>query len=264
MNKFYGLLNKHQINNIYKQRRKYIGQYFALWAENSHLTPYLITLTPSTNTLAATMTLRKDFFKKINNYKNPRVKKLAYFSAIEIGINKNPPSKKAQITQAQRMKLTQKNFHLHIQVWTDMKKAEIQKVIDKVYLRLPNAINNIQHPKVKGAKYDYVIKDLKKIHWELQYIRITQMSDKKLYTQSHKEIANYMIKKLWEFMKQKYKNKWTSVADKYSLVLALKKKGDLILTTHQNSNNLGINLSGFDMVNVNTGNNLIYVKKGVL
>lgn len=267
-NTYYELLSKHQIDNIYKNRKRQLGKYFALWSESGHLNKFMITLSPSMNTLDDTIKLRKNFFDKLNNKKHYKKFEVAYFSAIEIKMNKNPPSKNAQITEERRMKAMQKNYHLHIQILTNMKESDLKKVIHRVD---PNLcyFHKITKPKVKGAKYDYVVKDIKTIEWKLQYMIKTQHKSKILYTSSRKEFANYMITKLWCFMKTQYKDKWNYIGDKYSFILDLKKKGDLLLSSANNVSNAGSNLSVIDLnlydkLHIKENNSWIYIKKHVL
>lgn len=262
-------LNKHQILEIKKNRKRQLGKYFAMWAENGHLKKYMVTLSPNTNTLDATIALRQNFFDKLSNKKKSGPK-IAYYSAIEVKLNKNPPSKSAQITQQTRMKLMQKNFHIHIQILTDMKKSDLEKIVKQ---RLdPNLCTfyKITTPKKQGITYDYVVKDIKNTDWELQYILKTQYKSKTLYTSSRKGFPDYIITKLWDFMKKQYKSKWNKIGDKYSFVLNLKKNGDLLLSNTSNigSNLSGVNLNLYDVIHIKNKNTntviYIYVKKNIL
>lgn len=214
----------------------------------------MVTLSPSINTLDATIALRRHFIGKLNNIKYHKQLDVAYFSAVEIGLNKNPPSKNAQITEETREKLMQQNYHLHIQILTNMKYSELQKAIQRID---PNLcyFNKITRPKIKGIKYDYVCKDIKTIDWKLQYILKTQYKGKILYTSSRKGLVNYMITKLWNYMKKTYKDKWYSVDDKYSYILELKRNGDLLLS------NTKINMNMYDNLYIKENNSWIYIKK---
>jgi hypothetical protein len=97
-----------------------------------------------------------------------------------------------------------------------------------------------------------VVKDLKSIDWKLQYILKTQYKSKTLYTSSRKEFANYMITKIWSYMRQTYGEKWEKRADKYAYVLDLKRDSKLLLSTQQSVNGLsglyGVNLKLYDDV----------------
>lgn len=266
-NKYYELLSKDQRDNLYKNRKRQLGKYFALWSESGHLNKFMITLSPSTNTLKATIKLRKNFFDKLNNVKHYNKFEIAYFSAVEIGCNKNPPSKSAQITEETRERLKQQNYHLHIQVLTNMKESDLKKVIHRINPKLCY-FHTITKPKVKGAKYDYVVKDIKTIDWKLQYKLKTQHKSKILYTSSRKAFANYMITKLWAFMKTQYKDKWNNIRDKYLFVLNLKKSGDLLLSYANTNSSLfsggNINLNMYDSLYIRENNSWIYIKKGLL
>jgi len=257
---YFSLLSEHQIENIYKNRARQIGKYFALWSESSHLNKFMVTLSPTINTLDATMELRRNFFQKLNNIKHYKGFKVAYYSAIEIGLNKNPPSKSAQITEQRRMQLIQKNFHIHIQLLTTMEKSDIQTVINRMDHTL-FYFHYITTPTLKSVKYDYVIKDVKKINWELQYILKIQYKRKIIYTSSRKKIANYIITMIWGYLKKTYKDKWTeNIKDKYSFVLGLKRSGDLVLSSTNRV--MSKNMSSYDMLNKK--NHRVYIKKNIL
>lgn len=261
MNQWYSLLTKDQIDNIYRNQKSQLGKYFALWSESGHLDKYMITLSPTINTLDETIALRKDFFKKLNNKKLYIGKQVAYFSAIEIGLNKNSPSSCAQITEATRIKVEQKNFHIHIQIFTDMSRLELREVLNKIDQRLCT-YSNITSPTKRNIKYDYVVKDIKRIDWKLQYIIKTQFKHTILYTSSRKQFANYVITKLWFYMKKTYKNKWSNqIKDKYTFILNLKKKGDFILH-RQNMNT--VQLNAYDSIYIREKGLYIYMKKNVL
>ena len=264
MSKFYQLLTKSQIDNVYKTRRKVIANYLALWAENSHLTPYMITLSPSTNTFLDTKSLYTDFMTRLRSYKKHHKKELAYFYAIEIGENKHSPNKQAKMEETRRLNVDQKNWHVHIQIWTDMKKSEINKVMGRID---PNLcyFSHLTTPKVKGIRYDYVIKSVDTVNWEFQYIKMTQYKNKRFQGGSRKKgMPNYMIVKLWWFMRSNYRQQWRGIKDRYSYVLGLKNKGDLLFETNQNSHSLGVNLNHFDKISVNRNNMVMYMRKGIL
>lgn len=262
MNKWYGLLSKDQIDNIYKNQKKQLGKYFAMWSESGHLNRFMITLSPSTNTLDTTMALRKEFFLQLNRRKYYHKFKVAYFSAIEIGLNKNSPSPIAQITEEARMKYMQKNFHIHIQLLTDMKKSDLDIIISKMDKNL-FTFYKITQPTKTNRRYDYVCKDIKVIEWKLQYILKTQYKGKVLYTSSRREYADYIITKLWDYMRINYKDKWKSIKNKYAFVLNLKKNGDLILSKNPNSVK-SINMSSYDLIHIQDKGVYMYIKKNIL
>ena len=258
----YNQLSKNQIDNIYKNQRRQIGKYFAIYSESGHLNKFMVTLSPTNNYLLDTIELRKDFFKKLNNRKNYKQFKLAYFSSIEIKLNKNSPSTYAHMTELNRIKAMQHNFHIHIQLFTDMKEADLQRIIGKIDSSLC-VESLISIPTKKNKEYDYVLKDIKTIDWELMHILKTQHKGKIIYTSSRKELANYMITKLWSYMKITYQSKWTNIQDKYSFILKLKKNGELIMGNQTN----GIqpkNVNQFDVIYIKNNGSYIYVKKNVL
>lgn len=263
MSIWYGLLSKDQRDNIYKNQKRQTGKYFALWSEFGHLNKFMVTLSPSVNTLDATIELRRNFFKQLNQLKYYHKYKVAYFSAIEIKMNKDHPSPNAQITEETRMRLMQKNFHIHVQLLTDMEKADLNKVINKIDPNLCD-YSKISAPTHQHKRYDYVIKDIKTIDWKLQYILKSQYKGKILYTSSRKSYADFIITKLWDYMKKRYKDKWSKgIKNKYEFVLDLKQKGDLVLSKNPNSVK-SINMNLFDLIHIKKQGVYIYVKKDVL
>jgi len=261
MNPWYALLTKDQIDNIYKNQKRQIGKYFALWSESGHLNKFMVTLSPTKNSLLDTIKLRKDFFKKLNNVKNNKKFKVAYFSAIEIGLNKNPPSYYIHMIELNRVKAMKHNYHLHIQLFTDMDKTTLQGILNKIDVRLC-VFNMISIPKKKSIKYDYVIKDIKTIDWQLQHMLKTQHKGKIIYTSSRKQLANYMITKLWGYMKKTYQDKWTKdIKDKYLFIMNLKKNNELILSNHTNKVKPNM-VNIFDVIQVQ--GKVIYIKKNLL
>ena len=256
-------LSKSQINYVRRMRRQVIANYLALWTENSHLTPYMITLSPSTNTFNDTRSVRHDFMTRLRSYRDHHNKELAYFYAVEIGKNKHSPNKKTKTEETRRLKVDQINWHVHIQLWTDMKKSEINTVLGRIN---PNLcyFYHLTTQKVKGIKYDYVIKGIDNIDWNLQFLKFTQYQNQNFHGGSQKDIKNYAIKNLWWFMRSKYGNKWRKIKDRYSFIIGLKNQGDLLFTTTQNSHTLGVNLNQFDQINVNHNNIVKYIKQGIL
>ena len=259
MNQWQQKLSKNQITNIYKNQKRQIGKYFALWSESGHLNKFMVTLSPTKNAMLNTVELRKEFFKKLGYIKYKKNFQVAYFSAIEIGINKNPPTFYTYMTELNRIKIMDHNYHLHIQLFTNMTEEDLQGILNKIN---PNLCiySMLSTPKKENIKYDYVIKDIKSIDWQLQYILKNQHKSKIIYTSSRKEFANYIITKLWYFMKTTYSRKWITIKDKYQFILNLKKCGNLII--NKNSNNQNININLFDLIQIK--NIDIYIKKNIL
>lgn len=262
MNQWYQRLSKDQISFIYKNQKRQIGKYFALWSESGHLNKYMVTLSPTHNFLLDTIALRKHFFKILSNYKSHYKFEVAYFSAIEIKLNKTPLSAYTHMTELNRLKATDHNYHMHIQLFTDMKKSDLQAVLSKINPAL--CIHyKISTPTKQNAKYDYVIKDIKTIDWQLQHTLKTQFKRKIIYTSSRKSFANFIITKLWDHMRRTYKSKWNNIQDKYSFILKLKKSGELIIgnKTHTNQPN---NLNQYDVIHIKNKGIKIYLKQNVL
>jgi len=201
--------------------------------------------------------------KRLRSYRDHNNKELAYFYAVEIGKNKHSPNTKTKTEETRRLKVDQINWHVHIQLWTDMRRTEINTVLGRID---PNLcyFYHLTAPRVKGIKYDYVIKGIDNTDWNFQLLKFTQYQDQNFHGGSQKDIKNYAIKKLWSFMRSTYGKKWRNIKDRYSYVLGLKANGDLLFTTTQNSHTLGVNLNQFDQINVNYNNMVMYVKKGIL
>lgn len=254
----YNKLSKGQIDYIYKTRRRQLGQYFALWSESGHLNKYMITLSPRKNRLDFTMELRKAFFIKLNYVKQRKKHEVAYFSAIEFGLNKNPPSSNTNTINTE-----EPNFHLHIQLLTNMSYKDLDIIVNRIDPKLC-VQSAISKPTKKGIRYEYVVKELKTINWSMQYLVRTHYKRKSLYTSSRKTFANYIITKLWDFMKKTYGEKWKEIEDKYSYVLGLKSSGDLIFGNSSNISILAIDKKKYDEIYIKDKGVYIYVKKNIL
>ncbi len=252
----YNKLSKDQVDNIYKMRRRQLGKYFALWSESGHLNKFMITLSPRQNTLALTMELRKQFFAKLNNVKKYKKLEVAYFSAIEFGLNKNPPSPNT-------INNLVPNFHLHIQLLTNMSYEELDVIVNRIDASLC-VHSAISEPQKEGITYQYVVKELQKINWPMQHLVKTKYKGKSLYTSSRKTFATYMITKLWAFMKKTYDDKWKTIQDKYSYILGLKSSGDLIFGNSSNISSLAIDKKKYDEIYIKDKGVYIYVKKNIL
>lgn len=256
---YFNLLNDGQISNIFKYRTRKLGQYFALWAENNHLPKCMLTLSTKDNTMQSTLELRREIIRLLNSKKRNKAnqgKSLAYFSAIEIALNKNPLSKVTSKLEKNRVKKLSKNYHLHIQIWSDMNIKDIKSALENVSEDLC-IHSKLSLPKVEDAKYDYVVKDIKNIDWKLQYILKTQHKGVQLHSSSRKKMANYMITRLWGYMKVKYKDNWTSIKDKYEFVIESKNNGDIIFDKNKTISNEYSNL------HIPNNNSYIHVRKDI-
>lgn len=69
---------------------------------------------------------------RLRSYKKHHHTEFAYFYAIEIGKNKHSPNQKTKAEETRRLKVVQINWHVHIQIWTDMTQNELKKVIGRI------------------------------------------------------------------------------------------------------------------------------------
>ena len=234
-NKYAALLNEYQLQNITKQRKKYTAKYFAMYCDLGHLDRYMITLSPISNTIQDTINLRKHFFKKLSNKKNYLKKKnsnvkLGYFSAIEIGLNKNVNLLQDN-KQLSNLIMFDTNYHIHIQLLTNMTEEELESVLAKLDHQQHCFENELTPPRTIAENkkvYQYVIKDLKTTDWKLQYFNKTYFKNKTLYTSSRRDIPNFIITKLWYFMKMTFKADWNAIKDKYEFVINAKLTNDIV------------------------------------
>ena len=262
MNSWYSKLNKGQVSNIYKNQKRQIGKYLAMWSESGHLNKYMITLSPNNNDIDSAIDLRKHFFKKLNTLVHYKKHKLSYFSSIEIKINKNPLSDESEEYEESRLLLDNDfNFHLHIQILTTMTKKELDSILKKMDIE-KCTFYKLTTPNKKDIEYyDYVIKDIKTIDWKLQYFIKSNCKNKILHTTSRKEIANFLITKIWSYFKVKYKDNWNNINDKYSYIIDLKTKGDIVFTKVNKDNDIctTIDIKLYDILH--TRGYLIYIRR---
>ncbi|MEA2019329.1 MAG: hypothetical protein U9N59_12860 [Campylobacterota bacterium] len=234
-NKYTALLNEHQLQNVTKQRKKFTAKYFAMYCDLGHLDRYMITLSPISNTIQDTLNLRKHFFRKLSNKKTNLkkkniIRKVGYFSAIEIGLNKNVNLLQDN-KQQNNLIMFNLNYHIHIQLLTDMTEKELRSVLGTLDKQQHCWESELTPPRTIAENkktYQYAIKDLIKTDWKLQYFNKTYFPSKALYTSSRGDIPNFIITKLWYFMKQTFKDDWNKIKDKYTFVFNSRQSQDIV------------------------------------
>ena len=236
VNYWYEQLRKNQINKIYQHRSRQIGDYLGIYTEKAHLDKYLITLSPIDNTIEGVIKLRKKFLEKLNRRIKYKKYELGYFTAIETALNKENPTLQSKVYELERLKNEKVNFHIHIQLFCNISYEELEKILSKLDITeiTYKTITTPEYEMPPEYRYTYVVKELYDINWKLQYYIKNHCKNKTLYTSSQKSIPNYLITKLWDFMKTKYKDKWNEINDKYSFVLNSINKGNIILSSIDN------------------------------
>lgn len=248
-NEFLEHLKYGQITNFYKERKKWVGKYLALWTEHGNLNKYMVTLSPIQNTMTDTLKLRKHFLTKLSNRKNYLNKKnnsnltVGYFSSIEMGLNMN--AKENEYYQQNNMYEDNINLHIHIQLLTDLCEEDIRKVMGNLDYQTLTFHNHLTIDKSYGKlKFNYVIKDLKNIDWKKVYLAKTLYKGVNLYSTSRKSVPNYFITKIWFYFRKNHKIAWKNLKDKYSFLLDSKNNGDILF-----NNNIK-NIQGFKRVTI--------------
>mgnify|MGYP005989031383 FL=1 len=198
------------LNSIYRNSRKWTGKYLAQYGECKDLPKLMVSLSSKTNTYEDTVKLKNIFIKKLNNQKYYNDYELNHFTSIENNSNNSE----------------WRNWHIHIQLHTNIPKKKIQEILNK----LPNDLceySKLSIPKNKDIKFDYVIKDTKNL--ELQCYMKDNLKGKSLYSSSRKEIPDYLYKKISNHFKTKYKKDWTCIKDKYSMIKDLLEHKKIII-----------------------------------
>lgn len=260
---YYEQLKPNQIGKIYQTRSRQIANYLGIYSEKGHLDKYLITLSPIENTIEATIEIRREFINKLKSKIKYKKCELGYFSTIEIALNKENPSVESKVYELERLKDEKTNFHIHIQLFTNIDKKDLEAVLEKLdiskvtYKTLTSRDTSIDLP--PEYRYIYVVKELYKINWKLQCYVKNFCKNKILYTSSQKSIPNYLITKLWNYMQSQYKDKWNNIGDKYAFILNTINNKDIILS---NTNNEISVLHNYNRVMIK--HHIIDIKKNIL
>lgn len=227
---FYPRFTVGQIQNIYKNQKRQVGKYLALWCESGHLkNKFMVTLSPFKNTIENTILLRNEFMKKLNNIVHYQKAELAYFSAIESKVNEIPLNEETAKFEEERMSNDDINWHVHIQLLTTLSEDDVQKALERIDCSLCS-YKHLTPPKEdeEDREYEYVIKDIKDIDFKAEYY-VKKFGNKKTrFTSSRKEIADYLVRRLWEYMKFMYPKNWSKIDNKYAFILDLKKSNDIL------------------------------------
>ena len=236
-NYYYSMMTKSQVANVYRNQKKIIAKYLGMWTDAGHLSKFLVTLSPTENSIDSVIELRKDFLKKIKAVAHYKNEQIYYFSSIELGMNKTPISDKSEEFEMDRAIYDKFNNHIHLQLITTLTKEDIQKVMNKLS-SIKCIFKTLSVPKVENIQYDYIIKDIKTINWELQYHIKKECKGKTLYTCSHKSIQNFLITKIWNYFKNRYPVQWKDIKNRYKFLLDLKESNDVIFGILDNKNNV--------------------------
>ena len=206
-------MTRKEIIEIRRNHRTTVAKYTALAIENASKKKCLVTFPSSDKTYEHLNIIRKEFVHKVNSLlkrKNYEGKKWANFSVIEFGSN------------------FKKHFnpHLHIQCYyedIELIQEAFEYVIKKLSLDqekcdLKQAYNN-------RACFDYIIKTYQptNTYYALEEFKRKNYKGKPLYWSSHKLTPNYVIKRLYQKLREL--PIWKEYKNKYKLILDLIDKG---------------------------------------
>jgi len=206
---------------------------------------------------------RKDFFEKIKSIRRHHKYEFMYFSAIEIGINfKNHYDLKFMEDNISRDGV---NLHVHIQIWTNMPEEKIDLALSKIDSSVCY-FSYLTPPKFKNIEYDYVIKDLTTIDWDMRRYIAQNYKSVPLYTHSKTEIADYVIKPIWNFFQtdKQYKEAYDNINNKFKFLLDSQAKKEIIISDVA-INRYGKNYDKLTISNKSkTKTKIVYIKKNIL
>ncbi len=237
-------MTDNKIKEVKRKNRTTVAKFLALSLENSDKKKCLITFTGNDETYKTTVAIRKAFIEKIisilkrDEYADCQFK---YFTNIEFGAS--PHHKKF-------------NPHLHIQCFYD-KLDPIIEAYEYVMtrLKLDSLKCNISVAKNNKVRFSYIIKDYlpNKFNLDLEKLKDNIYKRAPMCSSSHKEMPNYVIKPLYNYLSQA--PDWDLSKDKYAYILNLKQSGQLIVRKLTNpvadANLVKIKLWGFRLITNN-------------
>lgn len=211
-------MTPNKIKDVKRKNRTTVAKFLALSLENSDKKKCLISFTGNDETYKTTVAVRVAFIEKINSilkrdeYADCQFK---YFTNIEFG--KGPYHKKL-------------NPHLHIQCFYDKLDPITEAynyVIDK--LELSPSRCHVSLAKKNKVRFSYVVKDYLPENFNLKLEKLKDDIYKRapMCTASHKEMPNYVVKALYNYLSQQ--PDWNSYKDKYAYILNLEQSGHLIV-----------------------------------
>jgi hypothetical protein len=247
---YYNKLNPAQQSNAFKEQKRYLAKYFATWCDYGHLNKYMVTLSPLQNSMEAVISLRNKFIKKINNISHYKKEKVAYFSAIEGKVNEKELSKKSKEYEEKRLQDDDFNLHIHIQFLTSLTQEDIEKAMSRIpsdicvykHLTPPIEEETRKHLMKLGEPnthktFDYVVKDIRDTNWKFHYHLKTNYKGKRPFTSSRKQIANYLITKIYHYFQEFYPKEWKAIKNKYKFLIEAKENEDIIFGSVDNKDN---------------------------
>lgn len=246
-------LNQGQIDNFLKLRRRKLAIYDDLYAksEKQGLTPYMITLSPTNNTIEATLQLRKEFLSKLKDTKS----NTNYFCSIELGFKNENSDEYKYASLTTQQKLDTPNFHIHIQIWTDLTTKRVQNLLDKFDI-YKSEYKQLTTPKKQNVKYTYVVKNLYTIDWkEVDYFK-TNCDGVQVYTNTQND--SKVFTKIYDYFKKFYSTWFKSKKNKVVQINKLKDTNNIVIS---NGKNNSYSRRDYDEVTIPNSKITVYIRK---
>lgn len=246
-------LNQGQIDNFLKLRRRKLAIYDDLYAKSDKekLTPYMFTLSPTNNTIEATLQLRKEFLSKLKDTKS----NTNYFCSIELGFKNENSDEYKYCSQATQEKYDTPNFHIHIQIWTDLSTKRLQNLLDKFDIN-KSQYKQLTAPKKENVKYTYVVKNLYTIDWkEVNYFK-SNCDGVQIYTNTQND--SKVLTKIYDYFKKFYSTWFKSKTNKMNEIDKLKESKNIIIS---NGKNKDYKSSYYNEISIPNSKIKVYIRK---
>ena len=214
-------INKEQ---VVKKNNTIVATYYALYAENKHLSKALYSITLGDERISTLKEYRSKLLKKIKSIlrrKAYRGQPIAYFSNIELGKDEGNLTKDF-------------NPHLHIQFFFQSFKP-IEEAINALEKEFKPSNTHTATQTKPDADYDYVIKEYKADNYNEAY-EINKRNlyyRQTLYSCSRKSVSNYVIKYLYRYLSRNLAKVWNKLEtyERYDFILRNIKEGHISITT---------------------------------
>ena len=225
-------VTRNKISEVRRKHRITVAEYNALAIENSSRNKCMVTFSSPKRSYFELQSIRELFINKVMSIlkrKEYRGQKLAYFSVMEFGHNFS----------------TYWNPHLHIQLYYDdisvIEEAH-QYVIKHLSLSEDNCDLLLSHKDT--ARFNYVIKSFlpKNFNIELEEKKVELYEGKKMYWCSHRITPNYVVRRLYQILREL--PIWKQYENKFKLVFDLINKGVIVLEKIKQKSKKGLERIG--------------------